>query len=63
MALNGSLQAIGGGTGTPAAPTMTITGTAASPTQLNASVNFTLNNAAQQAAVTLEKAVAPAVTR
>src|SRR5512143_2478482 len=60
LTLNGSLQAFGGGNGTPAPANMTITGSVASATQLTASVSVTLNNVPKQFSLVLEKATAPA---
>jgi hypothetical protein len=62
LTLTGSLQATGTGMGATPPADMTITGAVASATEISASADFTINNIPRQAALLLEKAVAPATT-
>jgi len=62
MAIDGTLNATGTGTGATPPANMTITGTMTVPTQITSSASFTLNNVAKQVPVVFEKAVAPLVT-
>lgn len=60
LSLTGSLQATGGGNGTPAPPDMTLAGSVASATQLTVSISFA--NTLPPKTLVFEKAVAPTVT-